>query len=151
MITDVTVRKLEPDDIDSALSLVWKIFMEFEAPGYSEDGVNEFYKSIHDSGYVSRLVFYGAFVSGEQAGVIATRNGGSHIALFFVDGRFQRQGIGRKLFDAVLTDCTAEKITVNSSPYAVPVYHRFGFTDTDTEQSVNGLRFTPMEYITGIE
>ena len=36
-------------------------------------------------------------------------------------------------------------MTVNSSPYAVPVYHKLGFKDTGSEQMVNGLRFTPME------
>jgi len=36
-------------------------------------------------------------------------------------------------------------MTVNSSPYAVPIYHKLGFKDTGSEQVVNGLRFTPME------
>ena len=54
-------------------------------------------------------------------------------------------GIGKALFNAVKNECPSDKITVNSSPYAVPIYHKLGFTDTDTEQVVNGLRFTPME------
>ncbi|WP_460645598.1 GNAT family N-acetyltransferase [Lacrimispora brassicae] len=37
-------------------------------------------------------------------------------------------------------------MTVNSSPYAVEIYHKLGFVDTDTEQLVNGIRFIPMEY-----
>jgi len=35
-------------------------------------------------------------------------------------------------------------ITVNSSPYALEVYHRLGFIDKDREQTVDGIRFTPM-------
>ena len=37
-------------------------------------------------------------------------------------------------------------ITVNSSPYAVPVYHKLGFVDTDVEQISDGMRYTPMKY-----
>ncbi|WP_081998881.1 GNAT family N-acetyltransferase [Robinsoniella peoriensis] len=37
------------------------------------------------------------------------------------------------------------RITVNSSPFAIPVYHKFGFVDTDTEKVTNGLMYTPME------
>ncbi|MEI3367845.1 GNAT family N-acetyltransferase [Clostridium sp. CAG:265] len=33
---------------------------------------------------------------------MATRNHGTHIALFFVDGKYHRQGIGKKLFKTVL-------------------------------------------------
>ena len=38
------------------------------------------------------------------------------------------------------------KMSVNLSPYAVPIYRRLGFRDTGAEQVVNGLRFTPMVY-----
>ena len=37
------------------------------------------------------------------------------------------------------------RMTVNSSHYAIPIYHRFGFHDTDQEQIQDGIRFTPME------
>ena len=36
--------------------------------------------------------------------------------------------------------------TVNSSPYAVPVYHKLGFIDMDSEQLSDGIRFTPMKF-----
>ena len=37
--------------------------------------------------------------------------------------------------------------TVNSSPYAVPIYHKLGFVDTNTEQLASGMRYTPMKFI----
>ena len=37
-------------------------------------------------------------------------------------------------------------ITLNSSSYGVTFYHALGFTDTDKEQTVNGIWFTPMKY-----
>lgn len=69
---------------------------------------------------------------------------GGHIALFFVDSNYQRQGIGKKLFSLVSEDNTGGSITVNSSPFAVPIYHRLGFVDTNSERVTNGLRYTPM-------
>ena len=140
------IRKLEGIETKTALNLVYKVFMEYEAPDYSEEGVEEFYKSIHDKGYLSKLCLYGAFALEKLIGVIATRNEGTHIALFFVDGTYQGKGIGRKLFQTVVSECKSNRLTVNSSPYAIPIYHKLGFTDTDAEQVVNGLRFTPMEY-----
>lgn len=40
----------------------------------------------------------------------------------------------------------ALRVTVNASHFAIPIYHKLGFIDTDKEQTVNGLRFTPMTY-----
>lgn len=96
MVLDIFTRSLNENEIAEALSLVWSVFMEYEAPDYSKEGVEEFYKSIHDQ--------------------------------------------------TILRECHPDKLTVNSSPYAVPVYYKLGFCDVDKEQVVNGLRFTPMEY-----
>lgn len=60
--------------------------------------------------------------------------------------RYQRQGIGRKLWDFLRENSPSNIITVNSSPYAVPIYHKLGFVDTDTEQLSDGMRYTPMKY-----
>lgn len=39
---DITIRELSNDEIAIALELVWEVFMEFEAPDYSQEGINEF-------------------------------------------------------------------------------------------------------------
>ncbi len=143
---NVIVRKIEKTAFGEALSLVWRVFQEYEAPDYTRQGVDEFYKSIHDEDFLSMLSMFGAYVNNKLVGIIATRNMGTHIALFFVDGKYHRQGIGKKLFQKVLEHSTASRVTVNSSPFAVPVYRKLGFLDTDREQTVNGLRFTPMAY-----
>ena len=137
---DVTVRKLKKDEVESALALVLRVFLRFEAPDCTDEGVEEFRKTLRDKSFHDALTVYGAFRESELAGVIATRGGGKHIALFFVDVNHQRRGVGRRLFEAVRTD----NMTVNSSPYAIPVYQKFGFIPTAPEQTVNGLRFTPM-------
>lgn len=138
---NLSIKRLKKTEKETALKLVWKVFLEYESLDYTQEGIDEFYKTIHDENYLAMLSFYGAFTNEELVGVIATRNSGKHIALFFVDGKYHRQGFGKQLFDAVQTD----KMTVNSSPYAVPVYSKLGFKLVNTEQVVNGLRFTPME------
>lgn len=60
---------------------------------------------------------------------------------------YQKLGIGRKLWEYVLKHSSRNVFTVNSSPYAVPVYHKLGFTDTDTEQLSDGMRYTPMKFV----
>lgn len=145
MISNISIRALKPNEIESALSLVWRVFQKYEAPDYTQEGVKNFYEGLYDKSYLSNLCLYGAFVQGELAGVIAARSEGAHIALFFVDEKYHRQGIGKQLFQTVLARCPVDIMTVNSSPYAVPIYHKLSFQNTNTEQVVNGLRFTPME------
>lgn len=89
------IRQIRQAEVDKALCLVWKVFQEYEAPEYTKEGVEEFYQSIHDDSYLFRLCWYGAFVQNELVGIIATRNEGTHIALFFVEGKYHGQGIGK--------------------------------------------------------
>ncbi len=140
------IRKLDDMQIDSAIRLVWDVFIKYEAPDYSRQGVEHFWMCVNDDSFMAQLTFYGAYENDELAGVLATRSSGSHIALFFVDGKHHRKGIGRKLFETALCEDPVDIMTVNSSPYATEIYHRLGFIDTDTEQITNGIRYTPMIY-----
>ena len=138
------IRKIRQEEIEKAIILVWQVFLEYEAQNYTRDGIQEFYNSIHDQNYLSSLDWYGAFVEEKLVGVIATKNKGTHIALFFVDGKYHRQGIGKHLLHSILMKCNFEKMTVNSSSYAILIYQKLGFKNTGPEQVVNGLHFTPM-------
>ena len=138
------IRKILKEEMKDALELVWKVFLEYEAPDYSEEGIKEFKKTIDDSDWIETRDFYGAFDDTNKIlGVIATKDY-THIALFFVDGMYHKKGIGRKLYNMVESLNNSNYFTVNSSPYAHEVYKHLGFIDIDTEQCVNGLRFYPM-------
>ena len=139
------LREIRETEYTEALDLAWEVFLAYEAPDYDEQGVQEFYRSIHDPQYVGQLQCYGAFLDGQLAGMIATRNGGEHIALFFVKSDHQRKGIGRRLFELAAGDNASGTMTVNASPYAVEIYRRLGFRSVGEECTVSGLRFTPME------
>ena len=141
----MVIRKINKDEMKEALNMVWEVFLEFEAPDYSEEGIKEFKKAIDDSNWVNARDFYGAFDENNKIlGVITTRDF-THIALFFVRGKYHRQGIGKKLFEKVKSINKKGFFTVNSSPYAHEIYKHLGFIDTDEEQCINGLKFYPMK------
>ncbi len=138
------IKPILEKDMKRALKLVWEVFLEFEAPDYTEEGIQTFKSTIDDENWVNQRDFYGAYTDDDQLlGVITTKDL-SHIALFFVDGKYHKQGIGRELYNKIELLNDKDFFTVNSSPYAHEVYKHMGFVDTDKEQSVKGLRFIPM-------
>ena len=140
------IRGLVEKDMPKALALVLEVFMAYEAPEYSKEGVETFTQCAKDPSWVKSLKFYGAYKDDEIVGVIATRNNGNHIALFFVKGECHKQGIGRKLFEEVVKNNKGNAITVNSSPYAVGIYEHLGFSKLQEEQLADGIRYTPMVF-----
>lgn len=139
-------RKLKTHEISDALSLAWEVFSEYEAPVYPKEGTAEFHKCLHDEKYLAGIEYYGAFDGDTLIGEIGIRPEQRHICFFFVKGSYHRKGIGTKLFKLMLNDYTGQTITLNSSPYGLPFYTALGFRQTDREQTVNGISFTPMEY-----
>jgi len=141
--------------VSAALDLVWRVFEEFEAPEYSEEGIEEFQEFIALDAMLQRLkekklCLWGCFEGENITGVIAARQP-CHISLLFVDKAYHRRGIARSLYDTVLAHYTMNssynEVTVNSSPYAVEAYKRMGFVTTDQEQTVNGIRYIPMVHM----
>ena len=145
MKREVSIRKLSAEERASALDLAWRVFSEYESPDYGEEGIEEFRKCLHDEGYLAGIEYYGAFDGERLIGLVGIRSDKKHICFFFVDGKYHRQGIGTRLFKAVRQEYPNQTITLNSSPYGVPFYHALGFKDTDKEQTINGIRFTPMK------
>lgn len=142
---NMVIRELTKKEWKEAFELVWRVFLEFEAQDYGESGIEEFRSSLKSPVYLSMLEVFGAFLENKIVGVIATRKKNSHIALFFVDKDYQGQGVGRKLFDFVVGNNKSGELTVNASPFAVDIYHHFGFVDTDTPKNANGVIYIPMK------
>ena len=149
------IIRLQKSDIKPALDLVWTVFEEFEVPDYTDEGIQEFKKFISYDSKIEQfekgeICFWGCKENETFVGVIATKRV-NHICTLFVKKEYHRRGIAKSLFNTVLDHCrnvnNITQITVNSSPYAVEVYHRLGFQDTDKEQTINGIRFTPMRYL----
>ncbi len=149
------IRVLKIEELERALTLIHHVFMEFEAPDYSEAGIQTFvdfieFHSLKNKIEDNDLKFWGCFDNETIVGVIAMKKS-THISLLFVDNNYHRKGIAKNLFKTVLTTIKKasdiKEITVNSSPYAVKAYHKLGFQDTTLEKVVDGIRFTPMKFI----
>ena len=140
----MTIKRLSRIEIEEALPLIWDVFCKYEAVNYPEDVKKTFWQAIHSQYYLNMLTAYGAFKGDTLIGIIATRNNGEHIALFFVDGEYHKLGIGRKLFNTLLENNSKSKITVNSSEYAVEIYKKLGFVQTGEIQEDAGIRYVPM-------
>ena len=150
------IRMIRESELDEALDLVLKVFMEFEAPDYSPEGVESFVKDIiHNENFREGCIsgsfrMYAAFENGKVIGVLTLRKK-SHIMLFFVQKEYQKHGVGRALFEYALKELyrgesIPSSITVNSSPYGVQFYKRLGFVPTAEEQEKHGIRYVPMSY-----
>ena len=136
-------RRLEQEETAEALALAWRVFLRFEAPDYAPEGTEEYRRCLHDERYLAGIAYYGAFDVGKLVGVLGIRPNRNHICFFFVDGSYHRLGIGTKLFARMRQDYPG-RITLNSSPYGVPFYKALGFHPDGPEQTLIGIRFTPM-------
>ena len=153
--TDTAIRPLHETELPAASALAGRVFAEFEAPEYSPEGIGTFLRFVAPEALAAQhrngsMQSWGAFRRGRLVGIIAlTRR--SHLCLLFVEKACHRQGIARTLFSTLRDHCRTApdtpRITVNSSPYAVGAYRRLGFRATGDERTVDGIRFTPMEYL----
>lgn len=140
----MTLIELSKNDLEPALELAWEVFLEFEAPDYSQEGIDEFRHFLLDKKALDKLRFFGVCQGTSLLGILAMRQ--THISLLFVKREFHRKGIAKLLFQAVLKQIKSDTITVNSSPYAVEIYQKLGFHPVGPEQTTNGIRYTPMVY-----
>jgi ribosomal protein S18 acetylase RimI-like enzyme len=147
------LRALTPEDIPAAAALLRCAAEEFilhessPADGalflaeQGEEGIRGFLAK----GYV----YHVAEVDGELAGFIAIRER-SHVYSLYVDKRFHRRGIARRLWDAAREAALGPDhpgaFTVNSSNHAMPFYASLGFVPTAPTQ-VSIVRYNPMRLV----
>jgi ribosomal protein S18 acetylase RimI-like enzyme len=149
----MNIRSLTPDDIPAASALLRRAAEEFilhestPADGavfLAEQG-EEGMRSFLAKGYVYHL----AEVDGTLAGFIAIRER-SHVYSLYVDSRFHRRGIARRLWgtarDAALGPGHPGAFTVNSSNHALPFYASLGFVPTAPTQA-GIVHYNPMRLV----
>jgi GNAT superfamily N-acetyltransferase len=101
------------------------------------------------AGYIASDLFDYAVgeYQGRLAGVVAVRDG-QHLFHLFVGAAFQRRGFAAQLWAYAQQRATAsgntQGFTVNSTPYALPVYQRLGFVATGPEVQTRGIAYVPM-------
>ncbi|MBQ3798495.1 MAG: GNAT family N-acetyltransferase [Butyrivibrio sp.] len=137
------------------MKLAWETFVRFDAPDYSQEGIQNFRNFVNDE--MLRKMFlaghYQLFVAiddGKYVGMLTLRDK-KHISLLFVDKDYHHNGVASALIKYVskyaLDEEGIDRLTVNSSPYAINFYRKRGFKDQGPETVADGIRFTPMELI----
>ena len=152
MTNSINFRQLKPGEEIEVCNLAARSFNEFIAPGFTEEGINEFFKYSNPRAFKRRLESgYFAMVAesqGDLAGMIELR-GNNHISMLYVDKAFHRKGVAKELVRLALEKVSSNNespkdITVNSSRYAVPFYEGLGFIQYEDEKSIFGVIRIPM-------
>ena len=146
------IRPMRLGEEEQVAALAIRVFNTYVAPLYSTEGVAEFSRYANSDAMALRLPPKHFTLVAEHAnkliGMIEIRNH-THVSMLFVDDDQQRKGIGRKLLKEALSiskksEPTPFTVTVNASPNAIDAYKKFGFFPQGNEQTINGIRFTPM-------
>jgi GNAT superfamily N-acetyltransferase len=116
-------------------------------------GAEDFLKTISPQGIegcitAPNFLYLAGFIEGELAGVMAIRDN-DHLYHLFVAPLFQRRGIAKALWNFARSQAIQRgnpgEFTVNSTPFAVPVYESFGFAATGHRVEAMGIAFVPMK------
>lgn len=153
MLDDLKIQELQPGEEEAVSEMVVSVFNAFVAPRYSEEGRNTFLEYVTPKAISLRRMrpthfFLTAKSSGRLVGLIEVRDF-DHVGLLFVEKEPHGKGIARGLLEGAIDRVKRHNsenavLTVNSSPYAVPVYQKLGFVATSGEQITNGILYHPM-------
>jgi len=133
--------------------LIRRVYDEFVAPDYTDDGNEFFYDWISPEKIADRqkqhVNLYTATINSEIVGMIEIREN-KNISLLFVDKDYHGKGIAKGLFLTALKECLAkdnslDKFYVHASPYSIPAYERLGFKKTREMHEEHGIKYLPME------
>ena len=146
------IEKAKIDDMEEISDLVKRIYLKYNSKIDTEEGIKNIL--IFVSAENMRLRFYieGALMlvardeNNDIVGMIELKNF-EHISLFFVDDKYFKCNIGKKLFEETKNIFGCEKYSVNSSDYALEFYKKLGFIQiTDSIKIEKGVHFYPMIY-----
>ena len=147
------IRPLIETDFPAVARLLAVLTDEFIAPESTPEGVAAFKRQHSEDGIrgfvAAGMSYQVAEVDGAVAGFIGVRDS-KHVFHLFVDKAHHKQGIARALWyvarDLAMKAGNPGVFTVNSSNYALPLYHSLGFVRTDVMQFKDGLYYNPMQF-----
>ncbi len=143
------IEELQEKDILEASKLVDESFFDAVASTLTDEGIHTFRGGLTPESIKQRLASGNIFVICKEGtsivGVAEVRDR-NHLNLLFVEPSLQRKGIGRKLFNDLISRVCEYEITVNSSLNAIAAYTKYGFQETGPKDEVRGISYQPMAY-----
>ncbi|GAA0722541.1 GNAT family N-acetyltransferase [Dokdonella soli] len=151
--TAIAIRLAGVADAAAISALISRLTREYVLPDQPEPAAETLRAWMAPDAVAARIAaghrHHLAEIGSALAGVVATRDN-AHMHLLFVDTPFQRRGLARTLWQSALAACVEaarpERITVNASAFAVPMYLRLGFEVVQPERSENDIVSTPMVF-----
>ena len=144
------VRRIRPGEEGEVCRLVERVFVQFVAPEFPQEGIDEFLRFAHPAAMAQRGAAGQVVLVAEQAGRIVGMlelRGFAHVAMLFAEtpGR----GVGRALYEEALLMCRGRaeatgEIRAHASRYAVPIYQKLGFDAEGPDRTENGITYVPM-------
>ena len=146
------IEKANINDIEEISDLVKRIYLKYNSKIDTEEGIKNILIFVSAENMRLRFFIEGALMlvardeNKKIIGVIELRNF-EHISLFFVDDKYFKLGIGKKLFEEAKNIFGNEKYSVNASDYGLEFYKKLGFIQiTDSIKIEKGVHFYPMIY-----
>ena len=145
------IRLATTEDVESISQLIKGLadYFTIDRQGHGAEAFLQSIEPVAIQGYVTapNFSYFIGLVERQLAGVVAVRDI-THLYHLFVAQEFQGQGLSRQLWQHAKEVATSAGnltgFTVNSTPFAVPVYERFGFKATGPRVETNGIAFVPM-------
>lgn len=148
------IRKATKQDIEPALALALRVFLEYDGPDYGSEHCERMRISMEDrlrnvdNYYTDNRLMFVAVDGKRVIGMIETY-GTNRISLLFVDGAYQRQGIATALMKKITDELKKKdykEIVLNASPNGTEFYLNFGFIIDEAQKNPETPWKTPMIY-----
>ena len=150
----IKIRKFTKKDTANTALLMVKVYKKFNQGEATKKGLQEYVNSVHpykvplDKLY-QKLNKSIAFVATDNNKIIGiVRGTPERINSLFVDGKYQKQGIGKKLVEFFVRTAKkqgAEFIKVRSSVFALSFYQAMGFKKTTGLRQPHGMKMYNMK------
>ncbi|MFB6318736.1 GNAT family N-acetyltransferase [Saccharicrinis sp. FJH54] len=149
---DYTIQPYRKGQEQEISRLIRKVYDEFVAPDYTENGNTIFYDWIAPEKIAKRqkdqINLLVASIGTVIAGMIEIRDN-RNVTLLFVDKKYHGKGMAGALFRSALQMCLSrdkdlDTFYVHASPFSIPVYERLGFKASGEIQEEQGITYLPM-------
>lgn len=145
------IKKAQLEDLEEISNLAKRIYLKYNSSLDTDEGISNILTFINYDNILMRTYIDGSLIlkamdikKNTIIGFIEIRNY-SHISLLFIDDKYFRLGIAKKLFEQVKDMMPSDKYSVNSSDYAIEFYKKLGFVAVyDNIKVENGVHFHPM-------
>jgi predicted GNAT family N-acyltransferase len=154
MNNTLRIEKYQSGQEKEIHQLIKRVYDEFVAPDYTDEGNRLFYQWIESDMIAERqrdeINLWVTLDDSEKiVGIIEIRDN-KNITLLFVDKAWQGQGIAKRLFTTALSEIirripALRKLAVHASPCSVQAYKKLGFNETGEMQEESGIKYLPME------